>query len=62
MKEIKYKEQWRAQTPLTKEDMEFEISTSRIVEPHNEFDEKSINETLRALNLEDKNVPTQDSE
>jgi len=45
------------QSPMTKEEMESEIKNSDIRDPSKEFDDAAINETIRALNLTDNNVP-----
>lgn len=44
--------QWWIPKPMTEEDMQIEISMSRIKgEPHQEFTEECVNEVLKALNL-----------
>jgi len=45
---------WWQKTPLTKEQMQSEIESSRIVDKRSEFSDEDIHETLKALNLTDK--------
>lgn len=61
MTERPFKARWQKNSPMTKEDMEMEIAFSNIVDPYVEFDDQTVKETLKALNLEDNNVrPTTD--
>mgnify|MGYP003642220140 CR=1 FL=1 len=42
---------WMKPKPLSQEDMEYEIASSQIKKPHDEFDDASKKEVLKELGL-----------